>query len=103
MDGRAEITASDRDLARMLLRLGKPVSLAVNKADTGAREDLAHEFYSLGIRDVFPVSAEHGIGVDALLDHVTAGFARRLPRRRPKKTASRWPSSAGPTWANRRC
>src|SRR5580692_8633557 len=75
VDGRAEITAPDRDLARMLLRLGRPISLAVNKADTGAREDLAHDFYSLGIRDIFPVSAEHGIGVDALVDHVTAGFA----------------------------
>jgi len=75
VDGRSEITAPDRDLARMLLRLGKPVSLAVNKADTGARESLAHDFYSLGIGDIFPVSAEHGIGVDALLEHVTAGFA----------------------------
>jgi GTP-binding protein len=75
VDGRAEITAPDRDLARMLLRLGRPISLAVNKADTGAREDLAHGFYSLGIRDIFPVSAEHGIGVDALVDHVTGGFA----------------------------
>ena len=74
VDGRAEITAPDRDLARMLLRLGRPISLAVNKADTGAREDLAHDFYSLGIRDIFPVSSEHGIGVDALVDHVTAGF-----------------------------
>ena len=75
VDGRAEITAPDRDLARMLLRLGHPISLAVNKADTGARESLAHDFYSLGIRDIFPVSAEHGIGVDALVDHLTAGFA----------------------------
>jgi GTP-binding protein len=74
VDGRAEITAPDRDLARMLLRLGRPISLAVNKADTGAREDLAHDFYSLGIRDIFPVSAEHGIGVDALVDHVTSTF-----------------------------
>ena len=75
VDGRSEITAPDRDLARMLLRLGQPISLAVNKADTGAREDLAHGFNSLGIRDIFPVSAEHGIGVDSLLEHVTAGFA----------------------------
>ena len=75
VDGRAEITAPDRDLARMLLRLGRPISLAVNKADTGAREDLAHDFYSLGIRDIFPVSSEHGIGVDALVDHVTSAFA----------------------------
>jgi GTP-binding protein len=75
VDGRAEITGSDRDLAQMLLRLGKPVTLAVNKADTASREDLAHEFYGLGISDVYPVSAEHGIGVDALLDRVTASFA----------------------------
>jgi GTP-binding protein len=74
VDGRGEITGSDRDLARMLKRLGKPVSLAVNKADTMAREDLANEFHGLGIADVFPVSAEHGIGVDALLDRVTEGF-----------------------------
>ena len=75
VDGRAEITAPDRDLARMLLRLGKPVSLAVNKVDTASRETLAHDFYSLGIREIFPVSAEHGTGVDALMEHVTEGFA----------------------------
>src|ERR1051326_1995364 len=76
VDGRAEITGSDRDLAQMLKRLGKPVSLAVNKGDTAAKQYLAHEVSVLGIADVFPVSAEHGIGVDALLDRVTAGFTR---------------------------
>ena len=74
VDGRAEITGSDRDLARMLKRLGKPVSLAVNKIDTAKSADLAHGFYELGIADVFPLSAEHGTGVDTLLDRVTAGF-----------------------------
>src|ERR1039457_5757489 len=74
VDGRAEITGSDRDLARMLKKLGKPVSLAVNKVDTVEREGLANEFYGLGIADVFPLSAEHGTGVYALLDRVTAGF-----------------------------
>jgi GTP-binding protein len=75
VDGRSEITGPDRDLAQMLQRLGKPVTLAVNKIDTSAREGLAHEFYDLGIAEVCPVSAEHGIGVDALLDRVTAGFS----------------------------
>jgi GTP-binding protein len=75
LDGRSEITGADRDLALMLKRLGKPVSLAINKADTAAREDLAHEFYELGFPDLFPVSAEHGTGVDALLDHLAAGLA----------------------------
>ncbi|MCU1260495.1 MAG: small GTP-binding protein [Bryobacterales bacterium] len=74
VDGRAEITGSDRDLAQMLKRLGKPVTLAVNKADTGKKQDLALDFYSLGISDIFPVSAEHNIGVEALLQHVTANF-----------------------------
>lgn len=76
VDGRGEITGSDRDLARMLMRLGKPMSLAVNKADTGARQDLANAWYELGISDVFPVSAEHGTGVDALLDRVLEGVDR---------------------------
>ena len=75
VDGRNEITGSDRDLAQMLQRIGKPVTLAVNKIDTATREALAHEFYELGISEVYPVSAEHGTGVDALLDRVTEGFA----------------------------
>ena len=79
VDGRSELTASDRDLAQMLQRLGKPVSVAVNKVDSAARESLAHDAYELGIRDVFPVSAEHGIGVDALLDHVTADLEAHEP------------------------
>jgi GTP-binding protein len=76
VDGRAEITGSDRDLAQMLKRLGKPVSLAVNKIDSQVRQDLTNEFYGLGVADVFPLSAEHGTGVDAMLDRVTANFPR---------------------------
>src|SRR5579872_5620809 len=39
VDGRSEITGADRDLAQMLKKLGKPISLAVNKIDTRERED----------------------------------------------------------------
>jgi GTPase len=74
VDGRSEITGADRDLAQMLQRLGKPVTVAVNKIDTAAREILAHEFHELGVPNVYGVSAEHGLGVDALLDHVTSSF-----------------------------
>jgi len=70
IDGRSEITASDRDLAQMLRQLGKPVAVAVNKIDAPSREVLAHEFYSLGFEHLFPVSSEHKLGVDALLDHI---------------------------------
>src|SRR6266481_5247235 len=44
IDGRTEISGADRDLVKMLRKLGKPVVLAVNKIDSHKREDLAHEF-----------------------------------------------------------
>lgn len=76
IDGRTEITGIDRDLARMLKHLGKPVSLAVNKIDTLNREFLTNEFYGLGFSDVFSVSAEHRMGLDDLLERVTETFPK---------------------------
>ncbi len=83
IDGRTEITGADRDLAKMLRQLGKPVTLAVNKIDSTSREDLAHEFHSLGFKNLFPVSAEHRIGLDDLLEHVTRGFAKSVESETP--------------------
>lgn len=74
VDGRSEITGTDRDLAKLLRKLGKPVSLAINKIDSPKREDLTHEFHSLGFEHMFAVSAEHRQGFDDLLDHATSGF-----------------------------
>jgi GTPase len=76
IDGRTEITAADRDLLKLLRPLNKPLSLVVNKIDAQSRENLVHEFYSLGLADVFAVSAEHRLGLDELLEHVTAPFPR---------------------------
>jgi GTP-binding protein len=74
VDGRSEITAADRELATLLRKTGKPIFLAVNKIDTGVNEALVHNFYELGIREMYPVSAEHGTGVDSFLLHLTEGF-----------------------------
>ncbi|MDX1983494.1 MAG: ribosome biogenesis GTPase Der [Bryobacteraceae bacterium] len=74
IDGRTEITSTDRELASMLRRMGKPVTLVVNKIDAPVRESLAGDFYSLGMPALFPVSCEHRLGIDALLDHVTSTF-----------------------------
>lgn len=74
IDGRTEITASDRDLARLLRTLGKPLTLVVNKIDATVRENLVPEFYSLGLGDPVAISAEHKLGIDALLEDVTAPF-----------------------------
>lgn len=75
IDGRTEITGADRDLARILHRLGKPVVLAVNKIDDPKREVLTSGFHSLGFERVLPVSAEHKRGIHELLEEVTRGFA----------------------------
>jgi GTP-binding protein len=76
IDGRTEITSSDRDLARLLKQLGKPVTLAVNKIDAPVCESLAAEFWELGFADLYPISAEHRLGIEELLDHVTRTFPR---------------------------
>ena len=70
VDGRSELTAPDLDLARLLLRGGKPLFLAVNKIDSDKQQSLIDEFHRLGIRKLFPVSAEHGRGVDDVLEAV---------------------------------
>ena len=70
VDGRSELAAPDLELARLLIRSGKPLFLAVNKIDTDKQERLADEFHRLGIRQLIPVSAEHGRGVDDLLDAI---------------------------------
>ena len=83
IDGRAEITGADRDLAKMLRRLGKPVSLAVNKIDAPVRAGLVHEFHELGFANLFPVSAEHRLGLDELLAHVTRDFGHTKESEEP--------------------
>jgi GTPase len=76
VDGRTGPTAADETLARALRRTGKPLLLVVNKLDTPAVADSGTgDFYRLGVQDLFPVSAEHALGMDALLDAVVA----RLP------------------------
>ena len=70
VDGRSELTAPDLDLARLMIRGGKPLFLAVNKIDSDKQQALIDEFHRLGIRRLFGVSAEHGRGVDDILDAV---------------------------------
>jgi GTP-binding protein len=70
VDGRTELASPDLELARLLLRGGKPIFLAVNKMDTEAMQSQAENFRRLGFRNVLPISAEHGSGIGDLLDAV---------------------------------
>ena len=75
VDGRQGPLPADHTLAELLRKSGKPLLLAVNKLDHPPRaEAAAADFYRLGIPEVFPVSAEHALGIDALLDAAVARF-----------------------------
>ena len=69
-DVKTGLTASDQEVANILLRSGKPVVLAVNKMDqvgSTTNPDI-YEFYNLGLGDPIAVSAVHGHGTGDLLD-----------------------------------
>src|SRR5207302_1982502 len=70
VDVRAGLTAIDRDVAELLRRSRRPVVVVANKADRSGQEYFRHEILELGFRDVLLVSADHGIGVDDLLDRL---------------------------------
>lgn len=67
VDSAAGLTPLDEELARLLRGTGKPFVVAVNKVDSRAQEVNAAQFHALGA-PVYPVAAEHGTGVDDLLD-----------------------------------
>ena len=90
IDGRSELASPDIDLARLLLRTGKPLLLAVNKIDTPKLEPYAEEFRRLGIRELFPVSAENGNGVVELLERAI----ELMPERETDANTSKLRSAA---------
>jgi ribosome-associated GTPase engA len=76
VDGRAGLTSSDEEVARILRRTQKPVILAVNKIDSFDREALIYDFYALGLGDPIPISASNAMNLGDLLDMVVAVFPR---------------------------
>jgi GTP-binding protein len=70
VDARMGVTQLDEELARLLRETGKHVLVAANKTDSSKLESESTEFYRFGFDEVFPVSAEQGIGVGELLDSV---------------------------------
>jgi len=71
VDARTELASPDYDLVKLLIRGGKPVFLAVNKVEGEAMALAAENFRRLGIRNVFPISAEHALGIGDLLDAIS--------------------------------
>ena len=74
VDGKTGVTEEDEAVSRILKRTDKPVFLAVNKCDSVLQDANAYEFYSLGLGDPYPISAQHGNGVGDILDDVVASL-----------------------------
>jgi GTPase len=74
IDGRTELAGPDLELVRLLRKSNRPLFLAVNKVDSEKQSSLVDDFHRLGIPKMFPISAEHGRGIDDLLDAVIAAL-----------------------------
>ncbi|MCF0176189.1 MAG: ribosome biogenesis GTPase Der [Bacteroidales bacterium] len=75
VEAAAGITDYDEEIADMLRRSGKPVILAVNKVDSGEKIYDSFQFYTLGLGELFSISAANGGGTGDLLDEIV----RQLP------------------------
>src|SRR5215469_8123147 len=74
VDGRSELTAPDLELVRLLRKANRPLFVAVNKVDSDKQSGLVNDFHRLGVKQMFPISAEHSRGIDDLLDAVVAAL-----------------------------
>lgn len=73
------MTATDKDVAHMLLKSGKKVLLCVNKVDsTGETPPEIYEFYNLGLGDPYPVSSVHGLGTGDLFDAIVENLPEEM-------------------------
>ena len=72
VDGAAGVLSEDRDIANDLRAEADRVILLVNKVDRKDAEESVTEFYELGLERLMPISAEHGVGIDDLLDLLPA-------------------------------
>ena len=70
VEAQTGITDYDSEIADLLRRCGKPVVMAVNKIDSGEKIYDAFQFYSLGLGEIFSISAANGGGTGELLDEI---------------------------------
>ena len=96
VDARQGLTPLDEELAKLLRATGKRVLVAANKAEAARVEAEASEFYRFGFEEVFPVSAEQGIGLGELLDALvkdlkatpaSTGVSAAVPKQRELRLA----------------
>jgi len=85
VDGREGLTEWDEEVGLILRKLNKPIILVCNKVDTGDKENLVNDFYSLGLTDkIFPLSANNGYGTGELLDDIADMIPEDAPDEHPE-------------------
>ena len=77
-DGKSGLHPLDREAVNLLRKVAKPAFFAVNKVDTQAKEGGLYEFYALGLSEIFPLSAEHGLGLSEVMDQIVDAFPKEL-------------------------
>ncbi len=75
VDGRADLTTADIEIAQMLRISKRPVIVVANKIDTARLPDSYYEFYSLGLGEPVPISSVNALNLGDLLDRVVEHFA----------------------------
>ncbi|GAA0707744.1 ribosome biogenesis GTPase Der [Paraclostridium ghonii] len=78
VDGKAGLTAADKEVAQMLRKTKTPVILVVNKIDSQSQFDNVYDFYELGLGVPFGISSANSMGLGDLLDEVVANFPEGL-------------------------
>ena len=68
------ITSMDSEISGLLRKIEKPVFLVVNKVDNSSRMNDINEFYSMGIKKLYPIASSNGFGTGELLDDVVKLF-----------------------------
>lgn len=80
VDGRAGLSSLDDRILVRLRKLGKRVSLAVNKTEGLDTDQLMSDFYALGLGEPVPISSAHGQGVSALMSKVLDDFPEAIDK-----------------------
>ena len=78
VDGKAGLTAADKEVAQILRKTNKPVLLAVNKIDSINQMDNIYDFYELGLGNPYVISSANSMGLGDLLDEVVENFPKGL-------------------------
>jgi GTP-binding protein len=84
VDSKEGLLPVDKELARRLIKVGKPAALVVNKVDAPSHMPRSAEFHELGLSPLFTVSAEHGVGTEALWAFMTEGLVPEEEAPEPK-------------------